>query len=165
MYSASKLVDYPNKIPQFDSIFGSFAAINNNTQSEDCLTLNVWSKPDPNQFKPIYVNFYGGIVVTVNYRMNIFGFPGLSGHPPNLGLLDQRWLGVHSLMTLSTDWKHWDGRLMILKVSSHRFDRDDSSFNGLASTLVDIGLDNHPSVSFVDTTNSTQRCAALLAQI
>ena len=42
--------------------------------------------------------YYGGgfagtedvIVVTVNYRMNIFGFPGLPGHPPNLGLLDQR---------------------------------------------------------------------------
>lgn len=117
--------------------------------------------------------YYGGgfadaadvVVVTVNYRMNIFGFPGLPGHPPNLGLLDQRWLGVHSLMTLGTDWKHWDGRVMILRVSSHRFDRDDSSFNGLASTLVEIGLDNHPSVSFVDTTNSTQRCAALLAQI
>ncbi|CAG7991560.1 unnamed protein product [Penicillium nalgiovense] len=165
MYSASKLVDYPNKIPQFDGIFESFAAINNNTQSEDCLTLNVWSKPDPNQLKPVYVKFHGGIVVTVNYRMNIFGFPGLPGHPPNLGLLDQRWLGVHSLMTLGTDWKHWDGRVMILRVSSHRFDRDDSSFNGLASTLVEIGLDNHPSVSFVDTTNSTQRCAALLAQI
>lgn len=42
--------------------------------------------------------YYGGrfadaedvIVVTVNSRMNIFGFPGLPGHPPNLGLLDQR---------------------------------------------------------------------------
>lgn len=42
--------------------------------------------------------YYGGgfagtedvIVVTVNYRMNILGFPGLPGHPPNLGLLDQR---------------------------------------------------------------------------
>ncbi|KAI2710215.1 hypothetical protein CBS147332_5916 [Penicillium roqueforti] len=113
MYSVSKLVDYPDKTPQFDSIFEAFAAINNNTQSEDCLTLNIWSKPDSNQLKPVYVHFYGGrwtsgttdtpfyyggafagtedvIVVTVNYRMNIFGFPGLPGHPPNLGLLDQR---------------------------------------------------------------------------
>ena len=31
------------------------------------------------------------------------------------------------------------------------------------STLVEIGLDNHPSVSFVDTRNSAQRCADLLA--
>ena len=29
-------------------------------------------------------------MVTVNYRMNIFGFPGLPGHPPNPGLMDQR---------------------------------------------------------------------------
>lgn len=35
----------------------------------------------------------------------------------------------------------------------------------LASTLVEIGLDNRPSVSFVGTENSAQRCAALLAQI
>ncbi|CAI7638883.1 unnamed protein product [Penicillium crustosum] len=113
MYPVSKLVDYPDKTPQFDSIFEAFAAINNNTQSEDCLTLNVWSKPDSNQLKPVYVHFYGGrwtsgttntpfyyggrfadaedvIVVTVNSRMNIFGFPGLPGNPPNLGLLDQR---------------------------------------------------------------------------
>jgi cholinesterase len=41
--------------------------------------------------------YYGGyladaqdiIVVTVNYRMNIFGFPGIPGQP-NPGLLDQR---------------------------------------------------------------------------
>lgn len=60
MYSVSKLVDYPDKTPQFDSIFEAFAAINNNTQSEDCLTLNVWSKPDSSQLKPVYVHFYGG---------------------------------------------------------------------------------------------------------
>lgn len=60
MYSVSKLVDYPDKTPQFDSIFEAFAAINNNTQSEDCLTQNVWSKPDSNQLKPVYVHFYGG---------------------------------------------------------------------------------------------------------
>lgn len=60
MYSVSKLVDYPDKTPQFDSIFEAFAAINNNTQSEDCLTLNFWPKPDSNQLKPVYVHFYGG---------------------------------------------------------------------------------------------------------
>ncbi|GLI75121.1 hypothetical protein PoHVEF18_003372 [Penicillium ochrochloron] len=91
----------------------AFAAINNYTQSEDCLTLNIWSKQDSSRLKPVYVHFYGGrwtsgttdtifyygggfadaedvIVVTVNYRMNIFGFPGLPGQSPNLGLLDQR---------------------------------------------------------------------------
>lgn len=30
------------------------------------------------------------VVVTFNYRMNIFGFPGLSGKAQNLGLRDQR---------------------------------------------------------------------------
>jgi carboxylesterase type B len=150
MYSVSKLVNYPDKTPQFDSIFEAFAAINNYTQSEDCLTLNIWSKQGSGRLKPVYVHFYGGrtfllrfvcleadlsfslcwsivltsdtgwtsgttdtlfyygggfadaedvIVVTVNYRMNIFGFPGLPGHPPNLGLLDQRlaveWVKQH----------------------------------------------------------------------
>ncbi|KAJ5773031.1 CAZyme family CE10 [Penicillium paradoxum] len=112
MYSVSKLVDYPDKTAQFDSIFEAFGAINNDTQSEDCLTLNVWSKKST-QLKPVYVHFHGGrwtngatntpfyyggdfadaedvIVVTANYRMNIFGFPGLPNNPPNLGLMDQR---------------------------------------------------------------------------
>jgi hypothetical protein len=56
----SKLVDYPDKTPQFDSIFEAFAAINNYTQSEDCLTLNIWSKQDSSRLKPVYVHFYGG---------------------------------------------------------------------------------------------------------
>lgn len=29
-------------------------------------------------------------MVTINYRMNVFGFPGIPGQPPNPGLLDQR---------------------------------------------------------------------------
>ncbi|KAL1983798.1 hypothetical protein VTN96DRAFT_9884 [Rasamsonia emersonii] len=112
-YTPSPLVAYPGATPQFDSIFEAFAAANNNTQSEDCLTLNIWSKDSSNQSKPVLVHFYGGrwtsgtthtpfyyggyladaqdiIVVTANYRMNIFGFPGIPGQPPNPGLLDQR---------------------------------------------------------------------------
>ena len=30
------------------------------------------------------------VVVSINYRLNIFGFPGVSGIPANLGLLDHR---------------------------------------------------------------------------
>ncbi|KAL1869541.1 hypothetical protein Plec18167_007839 [Paecilomyces lecythidis] len=110
----SSLVNYPNKTAQFDRIFEAFAAINNNTQSEDCLSLNIWAKSTQSQkLKPVLVHFYGGrwtsgtthtpfyyggyladaediIVVTVNYRMNIFGFPGIPNQPSNLGLLDQR---------------------------------------------------------------------------
>ncbi len=88
--------------------------------SEDCLYLNVWSpakRTDKNL--PVLVYFYGGgfvagdgseprydgesmakkgiVVVTVNYRLNIFGFfahPELSAEAPykasgNYGLLDQ----------------------------------------------------------------------------
>ena len=60
MFSVSNLVDYPDKTPQFDSIFEAFAAINNHTQSEDCLTLNIWSKLESSKLKPVYVHFYGG---------------------------------------------------------------------------------------------------------
>ena len=89
-------------------------------QSEDCLYLNVWAPTGKEDQKlPVLVYFYGGgyvagdgseprydgsslakkgiVVVTVNYRLNIFGFfayPELSAEAPshasgNYGLLDQ----------------------------------------------------------------------------
>lgn len=88
--------------------------------SEDCLYLNVWTPAKRNtKDLPVLVYFYGGgfvagdaseprydgeamakkgiVVVTVNYRLNIFGFfahPELSAEAPykasgNYGLLDQ----------------------------------------------------------------------------
>ncbi len=95
--------------------------------SEDCLTLNVWTPdPSPAARLPVLVYFYGGgfiagdgseprydggrlagrglVAVTVNYRLNVFGFlahPELSaesahGHSGNYGFLDQhaalRWV-------------------------------------------------------------------------
>ena len=89
--------------------------------SEDCLYLNVWSPdgPRPDTLRPVLVYFYGGgfvagaadetrydgaalaregvIVVTPNYRLNVFGLlahPELSaeaayGSSGNYGLLDQ----------------------------------------------------------------------------
>lgn len=65
MFSVSKLVDYPDKTAQFDSIFEAFGAINNHTQSEDCLTLNIWSKLDSSKLKPVYVHFYGGRMINL----------------------------------------------------------------------------------------------------
>lgn len=89
--------------------------------SEDCLTLSVWAPTNaPNtrhhqQGLPVLIFIYGGgfstggenvpyqlppqwvertqdhIVVSFNYRLNIFGFPNAAGlSTQNLGLLDQR---------------------------------------------------------------------------
>ncbi|KAL7797374.1 alpha/beta-hydrolase [Trichoderma ceciliae] len=112
----SKPVDYPGFTPQAQRVVNYFASAAGTPQSEDCLTLNVWSKATPNSLKakkPVLVFFYGGrftigntdspfytgkyfadaediVVVTVNYRINIFGFPGAPGETQNLGLRDQR---------------------------------------------------------------------------
>ncbi|QDS77736.1 hypothetical protein FKW77_004513 [Venturia effusa] len=107
---------YNNDVPEF--------VIRPGTTDEDCLSLNIWApaqgkaRPDP-KF-PVIIWLYGGgfqagggaveyqlpfnwversgkhIVVTINYRVNIFGFPnaaGLNSSELNLGLLDQR-LGI-----------------------------------------------------------------------
>ncbi|KAK2792404.1 hypothetical protein FQN52_003339 [Onygenales sp. PD_12] len=85
------------------------------TFDEDCLTVNVWTKPQAGeQKKTVMVWIYGGgftsgstrtkiyngarlaeendvIVVTLNYRLGIFGFPGVTVTPSrNPGILDQR---------------------------------------------------------------------------
>ncbi|KAH8906928.1 alpha/beta-hydrolase [Coniochaeta sp. PMI_546] len=83
-------------------------------QSEDCLTLNVWTRPQTGEGnKAVLVWIHGGayisggsavpwyngqylagkedvVVVSLNYRLSIFGFPGNPLSRPNLGLLDQR---------------------------------------------------------------------------
>ncbi|KAK7182507.1 hypothetical protein DPSP01_010666 [Paraphaeosphaeria sporulosa] len=86
--------------------------------SEDCLTLNVWAplRSKEGDKLPVMIWVHGGgftsggaasqykygdrivrdqnvIVVAINYRLNIFGFPkaaALDGHNMNPGLLDQR---------------------------------------------------------------------------
>ena len=83
-------------------------------QQEDCLYVNVWSKPQTGSTsKPVLVWIYGGgfntggtnttaysgqyfadsedvVFVNFNYRLNIFGFPGAPNLEQNVGLLDQR---------------------------------------------------------------------------
>ena len=115
----SKPVDYPGFTPQAQRIVDYFGSAKGTPQSEDCLTLNIWtsSKSTSGQtgnllLQPVIVFFAGGrftvgntnnpfyngkyftdaqdiVVVTVNYRLNIFGFPGAS-EVQNLGLRDQR---------------------------------------------------------------------------
>ncbi len=101
------------------AIFGDMV-FRSNGMSEDCLYLNVWSPAKHGKAKlPVLVYFYGGgfvagdaseprydgesmaqkgiVVVTVNYRLGIFGFfthPELTEESPhhacgNYGLLDQ----------------------------------------------------------------------------
>ncbi|RHZ49641.1 uncharacterized protein CDV56_102850 [Aspergillus thermomutatus] len=82
--------------------------------NEDCLTINIWTKPQQGEKqKAVLFWIYGGgfaigstaspvydgsiladendvVVVSFNYRLNIFGFSGAPGQPWNVGLLDQR---------------------------------------------------------------------------
>ncbi|KAK7698345.1 hypothetical protein SLS64_012593 [Diaporthe eres] len=83
--------------------------------SEDCLTGSVWAPTNGQSGLPVLIYIYGGgfqtggqdvpyqipaqwvnrtpehIVVSFNYRLNIFGFPNAAGlEDQNLALLDQR---------------------------------------------------------------------------
>jgi len=105
--------------PMQTMVFGDMKSRSNGV-SEDCLYLNIWSPATRNtKDLPVLVYFFGGgnvagdaseyrydgesmakkglVVVTTNYRLNIFGFlahPELSAEAPykasgNYGLLDQ----------------------------------------------------------------------------
>lgn len=105
--------------PMQTMVFGDMDSRSNGV-SEDCLYLNVWTPATRNsKGLPVLVYFYGGgnvagdaseprydgesmakkgiVVITCNYRLNIFGFfahPELSAESPtkssgNYGLLDQ----------------------------------------------------------------------------
>ncbi|KAK8050948.1 hypothetical protein PG993_002333 [Apiospora rasikravindrae] len=111
-----KPVDFPGFTPQAQRIIDYFVGGSGTTQSEDCLTLNIWTKPTASaaqQKKPVLIFLHGGrfangnthtpfydgqsladaedvVIVTLNYRLNIFGFPGAPDAARNLGLRDQR---------------------------------------------------------------------------
>jgi len=105
--------------PMQTMVFGDMKSRSNGV-SEDCLYLNIWTPTNRNtKDLPVLVYFFGGgnvagdaseyrydgesmakkgiVVVTTNYRLNIFGFlahPELSAEAPygasgNYGLLDQ----------------------------------------------------------------------------
>lgn len=82
-------------------------------EGEDCLSINIWTKPGRNN-APVLVWIYGGgfmfgtsnstlydgthfaanneaVIVSFNYRLNVFGFPNSPAvSTENLGILDQR---------------------------------------------------------------------------
>jgi len=81
-------------------------------ESEDCLSLNIFTPAADGKLRPVMVFIHGGgfmidsasrprtyggplaefgdvVVVTIEYRMGAFGFLYAEGIPPNLGLQDQ----------------------------------------------------------------------------
>ncbi|KAK5653192.1 hypothetical protein OQA88_9090 [Cercophora sp. LCS_1] len=88
--------------------------LNRDLESEDCLYLNIWAPMKPVEKVPVIIWVSGGgykeggghalyqvpdqwvqrmqthIVVTFNFRLHIFGFPGSLAAPVNAGLLDLR---------------------------------------------------------------------------
>lgn len=89
--------------------------LTNGGQSEDCLYLDVYAPSRPtSKSLPVFIYIPGGgfttsgadslykipnqwvqrtqshIIITMNYRVNIFGFPAAEGAHQNVGLLDQR---------------------------------------------------------------------------
>jgi len=100
--------------------FGPFTDefVNVGRRSEDCLYLNVWSPSKPGRKRPVFLYIHGGgfgsgstsvpvydgaglarkgvVVVTINYRLGVFGFlahPALTAESPlkssgNYGVLD-----------------------------------------------------------------------------
>lgn len=93
-----------------------------NEKSEDCLTLNIWTKSanEPDAKKPVMVFIHGGahgwggssdplydgqnfveangddvILVTVNYRLNMLGFIDFSSVPGGEEFPDAPWLGLY----------------------------------------------------------------------
>ncbi|KAM0713998.1 hypothetical protein Q7P37_010962 [Cladosporium fusiforme] len=109
---------FPNFTGNGLSIINQFTARLGNEQNEDCLALNIWTRSIAERSshtpgKPVFVFFHGGrftipgpnspfyngkylansedvVVVTVNYRLGIFGFSGAPGIEQNVGLRDQR---------------------------------------------------------------------------
>lgn len=107
---------YPNFTGNGFAIYNQFTAHLGNQQSEDCLALNIWTKSAADcgkDNKPVFVFLHGGrfqipgphspfyngqylandedvVVVTINYRLGIFGFSGAPGIEQNVALRDQR---------------------------------------------------------------------------
>ncbi|KAH0175196.1 cholinesterase, partial [Aureobasidium melanogenum] len=105
---------YPDLTASGRRVYVNFVDQVGNPQSEDCLTLNIWTKATTNpKPKAVLLWIHGGrysipgthglfyqgqyladqedvIDVTINHCINIFGYPGAPGETQNPGLLDHR---------------------------------------------------------------------------
>nr|OQO27277.1 hypothetical protein B0A51_04913 [Rachicladosporium sp. CCFEE 5018] len=109
--TVAKPVNFPGFTVQAQGIINAFAGGQGTPQSEDCLSLNIWSSSTRPKGKkqPVLVFFHGGrfsignahssfyngsrfaeatgaVIVTLTYRLNVFGFPGAPGNTQNLDL-------------------------------------------------------------------------------
>ncbi|KAJ7016915.1 carboxylesterase [Mycena alexandri] len=178
--ASTATIAYPNKTANFDRIVGKFLG-QGGVIGEDCLTLNIWSKhaaSSPRSTKPgkaVMVFFYGGrfaiggtnnsfyngqyladsedvVVATVNYRTNIFGFPGAPGEIQNLGLLDQR-LALEWVRTNIAEFTGDPARITIFGQSAGGVSVDYHSF-AFANDPIAAGLISHSgtALSFIPNT-------------
>jgi len=104
---------FGNACPQISVELGGPVNATGSPLGEDCLNLNIWTKPGRER-APVMVWLHGGgfkfgagsyalydgtqfaannpvVLVTINYRLSVFGFPNAPGvKSENLGILDQR---------------------------------------------------------------------------
>ncbi|KAH6645337.1 Alpha/Beta hydrolase protein [Truncatella angustata] len=67
-------------------------------QSEDCLSINIRTKPQSGERSSSELGYNGKfiadqtdfVLISLNYRLNIFVFPRNPATPANLGLMDRR---------------------------------------------------------------------------
>ena len=173
---------FPNETTQGPKIIAAFASQLNHTQSEDCLAVNVWTKSTSCEAKkPILIFFYGGrwsigdtstpfydgsnfadaedvVIVTLGYRINIFGFPGTPDGPKNLAFLDQR-LAVEWIRDNAAAFGGDPNKIIILGQSSGSVAVDYWSFAYVDDPIV-AGYVSHSGNAFSFPTNNESLAAA-----
>ncbi|XP_054163384.1 acetylcholinesterase-1-like [Oppia nitens] len=134
-------LQHPASCLQTDSplVLSAFRFLNA-TASEDCLYLNIWAPKQEEQFLPVIVYIHGGafayggvateeldgvalaaqqdvVVVTIQYRLGIFGFMAIDGKEPkgNMGLYDQR----EALKWIHTNINKFGGDQDLITVVGH----------------------------------------------
>jgi hypothetical protein len=73
-FTPSRPLEYPNKSATFDSIYRKFLGRGKKTFSEDCLSLNIWTKePNPAKLKPVVFFIHGGRFSTGTANITHYG--------------------------------------------------------------------------------------------